>query len=256
MSELSTILDRFGTRALAVIALVVAMIWILAHFTAAPGGEVSVLFGLVSYTKSVPEDGVEHPGEQPSPPRERPDAAPPEHPAPPPPDQSDFSPPVVNDAPPTHQEEPLPPVDQDPLPPHQPAPPVEQASEVRESSGFEISFFGCKTAGNETVCSFSVLNKMQDRSLGISGSGARNGAGVMISAYSRLIGPDGVEYRASWVEASNKRENVRLNHLFYSGIPTRTRVAFVGLPTDLSVAAILVVHFGSAPMQFKDVAIG
>ena len=56
MIDLGVILDRYGARFFAVAAIVGAAIWGLVHFTAAPGGQVSVLFGLVSYTKSGVED--------------------------------------------------------------------------------------------------------------------------------------------------------------------------------------------------------
>jgi hypothetical protein len=53
---LSKLLDKYGLARI-VIAVLIGFIalWALAHFTAAPGGNVSVLWGLVQYTKSKPD---------------------------------------------------------------------------------------------------------------------------------------------------------------------------------------------------------
>ena len=52
---LSKLLDKYGLVRI-VIAVLIGFIflWALAHFTAAPGGNVSVLWGLVQYTKGKP----------------------------------------------------------------------------------------------------------------------------------------------------------------------------------------------------------
>ena len=53
---LSRLLDRYGLVRLAIGILIgFFALWALAHFTAAPGGNVSVLWGLVQYTKSKPD---------------------------------------------------------------------------------------------------------------------------------------------------------------------------------------------------------
>ena len=129
-------------------------------------------------------------------------------------------------------------------------------AEVRDLDGFEISFFGCKPSGGETVCLFEILNKRQDRSLQLSGSGAYNGAGVAFISPSRMIGPDGVEYRPAWIEVADVRGDTRITHSFFSGVATRARIGFKGLPEDLSRVPVLLVHFGNrSSMQFKDVPI-
>ena len=48
----SDLFKRYGLRALGAAAVAVVLIWVVAHYTAAPGGNVSVLWGLVQYTKS------------------------------------------------------------------------------------------------------------------------------------------------------------------------------------------------------------
>lgn len=56
---LSRLLDRYGLLriVIAVLSGFVAL-WALAHFTAAPGGNVSVLWGLVQYTKNKPNTSI------------------------------------------------------------------------------------------------------------------------------------------------------------------------------------------------------
>ena len=48
---LSTLLTRFGAKAVFAGLLVAIVVWGLAHLSAAPGAEVSVLWGIASYTK-------------------------------------------------------------------------------------------------------------------------------------------------------------------------------------------------------------
>ena len=48
---LAGILDKYGLKAIGCLILAVALIWVLAHYFASPGGQVSVLWGLVQYTK-------------------------------------------------------------------------------------------------------------------------------------------------------------------------------------------------------------
>jgi len=53
---LSRLLDKYGlARMVVAVAAGFIILWALAHFSAAPGGNVSVLFGLVQYTKSKPD---------------------------------------------------------------------------------------------------------------------------------------------------------------------------------------------------------
>jgi hypothetical protein len=50
---LSRLLDKYGLARMVVAVIIgFVILWALAHFSAAPGGNVSVLFGLVQYTKS------------------------------------------------------------------------------------------------------------------------------------------------------------------------------------------------------------
>ena len=46
-----SIFDKYGSKAIISVAFACIMIWLIAHLTAAPGGKVSVLYGLVEYTK-------------------------------------------------------------------------------------------------------------------------------------------------------------------------------------------------------------
>ena len=53
MSDLGTeIWKKYGIRALVFAAIFSLVLWVIAHRTAAPGGTVSVLWGLVEYTKA------------------------------------------------------------------------------------------------------------------------------------------------------------------------------------------------------------
>jgi len=52
---LSRLLEKYGLLPIAIaIIIAVVIVWVLAHFSAAPGGNVSVLWGLVQYTKDNP----------------------------------------------------------------------------------------------------------------------------------------------------------------------------------------------------------
>ncbi len=74
----SEIFRRYGPWALLAAALISICIWLLAHNIAAPGGQVSVLWGLIQYTKQGAE--TEH-----QPPRSKePPSATPSNPLPPP----------------------------------------------------------------------------------------------------------------------------------------------------------------------------
>src|SRR5437762_1382880 len=50
----SEIYRRYGIAALIAVAAGFVLIWIVAHYTAAPGGNVSILWGVVQYTKRQP----------------------------------------------------------------------------------------------------------------------------------------------------------------------------------------------------------
>jgi hypothetical protein len=53
---LSRLLDKYGlARMIIAVLFGFVILWALAHFSAAPGGNVSVLFGVVEYTKSKPD---------------------------------------------------------------------------------------------------------------------------------------------------------------------------------------------------------
>src|SRR3981189_2566331 len=53
-------ISRFGIgRVLAIGAIGAVIIWAVAHFAAAPGASVSVLWGLVTYTKNKPSESVQ-----------------------------------------------------------------------------------------------------------------------------------------------------------------------------------------------------
>lgn len=59
MNELgSEILKKYGTTAVVVAVISAFLIWLLAHWAAEPGREVSVLWGFVKYTKSSPTSTV------------------------------------------------------------------------------------------------------------------------------------------------------------------------------------------------------
>jgi len=62
MRELgSEIFRRYGPWALLAAAVISSCVWVLAHYVAAPGGQVSVLWGLIQYTKQ----GAETPHQAP-----------------------------------------------------------------------------------------------------------------------------------------------------------------------------------------------
>jgi hypothetical protein len=48
--------SQYGLRALMTVAATFIAVWVGAHYMAAPGGNVSVLWGLVQYTKALPAD--------------------------------------------------------------------------------------------------------------------------------------------------------------------------------------------------------
>ncbi len=50
----SEIYRRYGAAALVAVAAIFVLIWTVAHYTAAPGGNVSILWGVVQYTKRQP----------------------------------------------------------------------------------------------------------------------------------------------------------------------------------------------------------
>lgn len=49
---ISKIFNKYGITSIILAIIIVAVIWIVAHFNAAPGKEISVLWGLVKYTKN------------------------------------------------------------------------------------------------------------------------------------------------------------------------------------------------------------
>lgn len=67
---LSKLLDKYGLARIVIAVLVgFTVLWAIAHFTTAPGGNVSVLWGLTQYTKSKPDTStVTHtsPGAEPA----------------------------------------------------------------------------------------------------------------------------------------------------------------------------------------------
>jgi hypothetical protein len=66
----SEILKKYGTAAVVFAIFTAFLVWLLAHWAAAPGREVSVLWGFVKYTKSVPTGVVREPSFA-SPPQKR-----------------------------------------------------------------------------------------------------------------------------------------------------------------------------------------
>ena len=52
MDELIRALSKYGPVGLAVAAIAASLLWGIAHLAAAPGHQVSILFGLVSYTRA------------------------------------------------------------------------------------------------------------------------------------------------------------------------------------------------------------
>lgn len=47
----SRLLNRYGLPGIVIVVLIAILIWVVAHFTSAPGGNVKIFWGLVQYTK-------------------------------------------------------------------------------------------------------------------------------------------------------------------------------------------------------------
>ena len=117
--------------------------------------------------------------------------------------------------------------------------------DVKTQEGFEITFFGCSRSGRETACLFDLLNTQQDRKF-------------LFSGYyhgSRMVGPGGVEYSPERVEIGNKRHQSYINHYFFSGVPTRAKMVFSGLPEDLASVPVFVVQVSGGALQYRNVPI-
>lgn len=123
--------------------------------------------------------------------------------------------------------------------------PSPERVDTRTQAGFEISFFGCKRAGRETACTFEILNTQQDRTFRF--SGYYHG--------SRMVAPGGVEYAPASVEVGNERDHAYVDRRIFSGVPTRAKMIFSGLPPDFSVVPVFLVVVSGGELQYKNVNI-